>query len=75
MAIYDKMQRIPSEKLQKLAAVTLMTADISALEQMLQLVYEVTSATVLVGLGIWSLSTFVGAACVLMLIPSFSKYS
>ncbi|KAJ6781136.1 hypothetical protein PWT90_04855 [Aphanocladium album] len=71
VAIYEKMQRLPTEKLQKLAAITLMTADVAAVEAMLRLLYEVWAALLLASLGIWALSLFVGAACFLMLIPGF----
>lgn len=67
------MHRISAEKLENQAAVTLMTADVSAVEQMLSLLYEIWSAGVLVGLGIWSLSLFVGSACFLMLIPGICE--
>ncbi|KAJ6785359.1 hypothetical protein PWT90_03234 [Aphanocladium album] len=74
VAIYDKMHRLPKEKLDELTAVTLMTTDVPAVEQMLQLQYEIWSSTILVGLGIWSLSRFVGSACFLMLIPGLYSF-
>ncbi|KAJ6785360.1 hypothetical protein PWT90_03235 [Aphanocladium album] len=68
-AIYDKMQRLPAAKLNKMGAITLMTADVQAVEKTFDFLYEVCSSAILVGLGIWSPSLFVGPACFLMLVP------
>lgn len=69
------MHRLPAEELANSAAVTLMTTDTAAVEQMLEMLYEVSSSAILVGLGVWALSVFVGKACFLMLIPGICKYS
>ncbi|KAJ3496548.1 hypothetical protein NLG97_g2578 [Lecanicillium saksenae] len=74
VAIYDKMHRLPKEKLDELASITLMTTDVPAVEDMMRLQYEIWSSTILVGLGLWSLYLFVGPACFLMLTPGIYSF-
>ncbi|KAJ3496798.1 hypothetical protein NLG97_g2398 [Lecanicillium saksenae] len=74
VAIYEKMQHLPSMVLDKLTAITLITADVAAVESMLKLVYEVWAALLLASLGIWALSLFVGGACFLMVIPGIITF-
>ncbi|OAA57153.1 ABC transporter, transmembrane domain, type 1 [Cordyceps fumosorosea ARSEF 2679] len=74
VAIYDKIQRLPSEELSKSVAVTLMTSGTTAVEQMLSLYYELWSCALQVALGIWSLNLYVGPACYLMLIPGIISF-
>lgn len=73
VAIYDKMQRLPMEELKNSAGVTLMTTDTAAVEQMLELVYDLSASGIQVALGVWSLSLYVGPACFLMLIPGLGS--
>lgn len=75
VSIYDKLQRLDATELSKSAAITLMTADTAAVEDILQLLYDVWASAIQVALGIWSLSLFVGSACFLMLIPGISTMS
>lgn len=65
VAIYDKIHHLSAAELENSAAV----------EQMLEMLHEVSSSAILVGLGVWALSVFVGKACILMLIPGICKYS
>ncbi|ATY58701.1 ABC multidrug [Cordyceps militaris] len=74
VAIYDKVQRLPLEELEKSVAVTLMTSGTLAVEQMLSLYYQVWSCALQVALGIWSLNLYVGPACYLMIIPGIVSY-
>lgn len=71
VAIFDKMCRLPIEELNKSAAVTLMTTDVLGVEQILSFAYQLLSSVILVSIGTWSLSLYVGRACFLMLIPGF----
>lgn len=69
VSIYDKMFRLGHDQLEEFGAVTLMTTDTNGVKTVINLLYEVVSAFIQVGLGIWSLSLFVGPACLLMFIP------
>lgn len=73
VAIYDKLQRLSIEELQKSVAITLMTSGTLAVEQMLSLYYETWSYALQVALGIWSLNLYVGPACYIMLVPGISE--
>ncbi|KAJ6781135.1 hypothetical protein PWT90_04854 [Aphanocladium album] len=73
-AIYDKMHRLPMEELAKSAAITLMSTDVSAIEQMFSLLYDLLASLLQVGLGLWSLWIYVGPACFLMLIPGVCSF-
>lgn len=68
------MQRLEVNQLADSAAVTLMTADTKGVEQIVSITYEFWSSSLQVGLGLWSLSLFVGRACFLMLIPGLCKF-
>ncbi|TQV98203.1 ABC bile acid transporter [Cordyceps javanica] len=73
-AIYEKMQKLDHEDLSNAAAVTLMTTDTTGVENVISLTYQVWSFPLQVGLGIWSLHTFVGPASFLMLLPGCCNY-
>ncbi len=55
------------------AAVSLMTADITGLDQLLTRLHATWASCVELGLGIFVLYKFVGAACFLIFIPTISK--
>ncbi|KAJ6785357.1 hypothetical protein PWT90_03232 [Aphanocladium album] len=75
VAIFDKMQRLELDVLAESAAVTLMTADTKGVEEIVSLTYEFWSSSLQVGLGLWSLSLFIGKACVLMVIPGICSFA
>ncbi|KAJ3496793.1 hypothetical protein NLG97_g2397 [Lecanicillium saksenae] len=73
-AIYDKMHRLPTEELAKSAAVTLMSTDVSGIEGMFSLLYDIMASLVQLSLGLWSIWLYVGPACFLMLIPGICSF-
>ncbi|XWW93222.1 hypothetical protein V2A60_001154 [Cordyceps javanica] len=70
VAIYDKIQRLGMEDLAASAAVSLMTADIAGLDQLLTRLHATWASCIELGLGIFVLYKFVGAACFLIFIPT-----
>ncbi|KAJ6788184.1 hypothetical protein PWT90_06047 [Aphanocladium album] len=70
VAIYDKIQRLGMEDLAASAAVSLMTADIAGLDQLLTRLHATWASCIELGLGIFMLYKFVGAACFLIFIPT-----
>lgn len=73
VAIYDKVQRLNLDELEKSAAVTLMTTDIAGVQDGLGYLHSTWSSLVELGLGVYALYTFVGYACFLIFIPTSSK--
>ncbi|KAJ3488046.1 hypothetical protein NLG97_g6273 [Lecanicillium saksenae] len=70
MAIYDKTQRLGGDELEKSAAVTLMTADLTGVQEGLGYLHSSWSSVLELGLGIYVLYIFVGYACFLLFVPS-----
>lgn len=70
VAIYDKIQRLGMEDLGASAAVSLMTADIAGLDQLLTRLHSTWASCIELGLGIFVLYQFVGAACFLIFVPT-----
>ncbi|KAJ6780152.1 hypothetical protein PWT90_01968 [Aphanocladium album] len=70
MSIYDKMQRLRTLDLENSAAVTLMSTDVDGTEMLFQLVYDIFSCLLQLGLGTWFLYWFVGYAVFLIFIPT-----
>ncbi len=60
------------EDLAASAAVSLMTADIAGLDQLLTRLHATWASCIELGLGIFVLYKFVGAACFLIFIPTIS---
>lgn len=63
------------EDLAASAAVSLMTTDIAGLDQLLTRLHSTWASCIELGLGIFVLFNFVGAACFLILIPTISMIS
>lgn len=74
VAIYDKTQLLNTEELEKDAAVTLMSTDVSGVQQVMVMLHETWSAVVELGLGVYFLYKFVGLACFLIFVPGISTY-
>ncbi len=71
VAIYEKMFRLPQAELNKSAAVSLMSTDMSGVELLVSLAYTLGASIVELGLGIYILATIVGAAWILVVLPAF----
>ncbi|KAJ6785358.1 hypothetical protein PWT90_03233 [Aphanocladium album] len=74
VAIYEKIQRLPIEELEESAGITLMTTGTYAVEQMLELLYDVLSCVIQVALGVWALNLYVGPVCFLIFIPGIVSF-
>ncbi|KAM3536194.1 hypothetical protein MY4038_000660 [Beauveria bassiana] len=70
MALYAKVQKLGMDELEKTASITLMTTDITGMQDGLAYLHSTWSSIIELGLGIYALYTFVGYACFLLFIPS-----
>ncbi|KAM3547048.1 hypothetical protein ARSEF1564_000089 [Beauveria bassiana] len=70
MALYAKVQKLSMDELEKTASITLMTTDITGMQDGLAYLHSTWSSIIELGLGIYALYTFVGYACFLLFIPS-----
>ncbi|KAJ3494698.1 hypothetical protein NLG97_g3915 [Lecanicillium saksenae] len=68
--IFGGLMRLSTVELEKSAAVTLMTADVTGVQDGLSYIHDTWSAVIELGLGLFALYTFVGYACFLLFIPS-----
>ncbi|KAJ3498540.1 hypothetical protein NLG97_g1033 [Lecanicillium saksenae] len=69
-AIYNKSLNLPADELSNAAAITLMSADVTGVGQLISLSYESWARVLEMGLGIGILAVFVGAAALFALIPT-----
>ncbi|OAA69111.1 ABC transporter, transmembrane domain, type 1 [Cordyceps fumosorosea ARSEF 2679] len=69
-AIYHKSLTLPADELADSAAITLMTADVAGVGQLISLSYESWARVLEMGLGIGILAAFVGAATLFTIIPT-----
>lgn len=73
-AIFRKSLKLPYDDLKNASALTLMSTDVSGVERLFPLFHDTWSGLAELGIGLYILSTTVGAAAFLTLIPIFSKY-
>ncbi|KAJ3496549.1 hypothetical protein NLG97_g2579 [Lecanicillium saksenae] len=72
--IFVGKARLSIEELEQSAAITLMTTGTYAVEQMLELLYDVVSCAIQVALGVWALNLYIGPVCFLMFIPGIVSF-
>ncbi|KAJ3497677.1 hypothetical protein NLG97_g1716 [Lecanicillium saksenae] len=68
-AVYHKSLRLSAEQLEKSAAVTLVTADVSGVASLVSLSYDTWGRGIEVGLGVAVLGIYAGAATIFTAIP------
>lgn len=69
-AVYNKSLALPATEAEELAAVTLVTADISGAEDFLSIFYNSCGAILEIGCGMAVLSHFVGLASIFTVITA-----
>lgn len=69
-AVFDKMLRLDQEELEKSAAVTLVSTDVSNTERLVSRFHDIWASIVQLSLSVYILATIVGPACVLILVPA-----
>lgn len=72
-AIYRKSLTLGVMETEESAAVTLMTADVDGIEQLISLVYDSFAMVLVIGLGVWVLAIFVGEASIFTVITAVRK--
>lgn len=72
VAIYEKLQNLSMDDLEKSAAVTLMSTDVDGIQKAVSTVHNTWASLVELGLGIYVMYLFVGYAAFLIFIPTIS---
>jgi hypothetical protein len=74
-ALYEKSLKLSHEQLSKSSSLTLMNADVDGILDSLAMIHDIWASVIEFGLGLFILATFIGPACVLMVIPTTCKFS
>ena len=72
---YDKTMRLSSNEARKSAAVSVMSTDVEGLETAIVNFNDVWSGLATGGVGLYILSTKIGAASFLSVLPAMSMYN
>lgn len=72
-AVFNKTLNISQDQLDNSAAVTLMSTDLNSVESLFTFFIKICVGFVDLGIGLYILSIFLGAAAFLVLVPAFGK--
>ncbi len=72
-AVFRKTLKLPYDELKNSSALTVMSTDVSGVERLFPLFHDTWSSLVELGIGLYILTTTVGAASFFTLIPIFGK--
>lgn len=73
-AIYEKMFSLSYEALAENSAVTLMSTDLNGLQRIIPLFHDMWASVFELGIGLSILGSIYGTPCLLLVVPSTSKY-